>query len=84
MDSEIINEIASTGYAWIRQRKQPLRTEKSSLKTASTGDAWIQQCIQPLWSLKSSMKLHPRVTHGFDSANSRCGMRNLQQNCCHG
>ena len=49
--SEIINETASTGDAWIRHRKQPLGTHKSS------------------------MKLLPRVTHGFDSAISPCGLR---------
>jgi len=31
-DSKIINESASTGDAWIRQRKQPLRPPKSSSK----------------------------------------------------
>jgi hypothetical protein len=30
--SEIINETASTGGAWIRQRKQSLGTQKSSTK----------------------------------------------------
>jgi len=44
--SKIFNEIFSTGDAWIRKRKQPLRHQKSSLKVL------------------------PRVTHGFDSANS--------------
>jgi len=56
-ESEIINENASTGDACIRQRKQPLRLQKSSTK------------------------LLPRVTHGFDSANSPCGLRNHQRNC---
>jgi hypothetical protein len=28
-DSDIINETAATGDAWIRQRKQPLGTQKS-------------------------------------------------------
>ena len=42
-DYDIINEIAATGAAWIRQPIQPLGTEISSTK------------------------LHPRVTHGFDS-----------------
>jgi hypothetical protein len=39
-------------------------------ETASTGDAWIRQRKQPLRPPKSSKKLFPRVTHGFDSANS--------------
>jgi hypothetical protein len=30
--SKIFNEIFSTGDAWIRKRKQPLRHQKSSLK----------------------------------------------------
>jgi len=30
--SEIFNETASTDNAWIRQRKQPMRLEKSSTK----------------------------------------------------
>jgi len=56
---EIFNETVSTGDAWIRQRKQPLRPQKSSPKVL------------------------PRVTHGFDSANSPYGLRNLQRNCFH-
>jgi hypothetical protein len=32
---EIINETASTGDAWIRQRKEPLWAMKSSTKTQS-------------------------------------------------
>ena len=135
--SEIINKIASTGDAWIRQRKEPLWTKKSSTKlltrvthgfnsanspsglrnnhrkqsrcrlrnpqqncchgwcmdstaqktqvaseiineTASTGDAWIRHRNEPLLTQKSSTKLLPMVTHGFDSANSPCGLRNNQ------
>jgi len=126
--SEIINETASTGDACIRQRKHPVRPQKSSTKllplvthafdstnspcglrnlqrnsfhsgrmdstaqtaheaseiineTASTGDACIRQRKQPLRPQKSSTKLLPRVTHAFDSANSPCGLRNLQRNC---
>jgi hypothetical protein len=30
--SKIINETGSTGDAWIRQRKQPLLTQKSATK----------------------------------------------------
>jgi len=56
--SEIITESASTGDAWIRQRKEPMRALQSSSKTES------------LPNQKSSTKLLPRVTHGFDSANS--------------
>jgi len=50
-------------------------------ETVSTGDAWIRQRKQPLLPQKSSMKLFRLVTHGFDSANSPCGFRNLQRNC---
>jgi hypothetical protein len=39
-------------------------------ETAATGDAWIRQRIQALGTEISSTKLHPRVTHGFDSPNS--------------
>jgi len=116
--SEIFNETASTGDAWIRQRKQPKGPQKSSTKlsrwrlenlqrncfhwlrmhsaaqtapaaleifneTASTGHAWIRQRKQPLGPKKSSMKLLQRVTHAFESANSPCGLRNIQRNCFH-
>jgi hypothetical protein len=54
---KIINETASTGDEWIRQRKEHVRRQKSSTK------------------------LLPLVTHGFDSAKSPCGFRNLQRNC---
>jgi hypothetical protein len=48
----------------------------SEIITASayTGDASIRQRQQPLRPQKSSTKLLPRVTHGFDSANSPCGL----------
>jgi len=48
------------------------------METASTGDAWIRQRKQPLWPPKSLSKVLPRVTHGFVSANSPCGFRNLK------
>jgi len=95
IDSKIINESASTGDAWIRQRKQPWDSEILN-ETTSTGDAWVRHHKEPLWphkswtkteslsSQKSLTKLLPRVTHGFDSANSSCGLRNHQRNCCHG
>jgi len=130
-DSKIITETASTGDAWIRQRTQPLPTQKSSTRmlprvthaldsanspcglrnvqrkcfhgwrmhstaqtaraaseifneTASTSDACIRQRKQPLWHQTSSTKMILRVTHGFDSANSPCGLRNLQRKWFHG
>jgi hypothetical protein len=52
-------------------------------ETASTGDKYIQQRKQPLQPQKSSTKLLPLVTHAFDSANSPCGLRNLQRTCFH-
>jgi hypothetical protein len=39
-------------------------------ETASTGDSWIRQRKEPMMPKKSSTKLLPRVTRGFDSANS--------------
>jgi len=39
-------------------------------ETAFTGDAWIRHSKEPMWPQKSSTKVLPRVTHGFDSANS--------------
>jgi hypothetical protein len=71
-ESEIINETASTGDAWIRQHKEPMWALKSSIK------------IQSLQNQKSSTKLLPRVMHGLDCANSTCGLRNLQRNCING
>jgi hypothetical protein len=82
-DSEIINETASTGDACIRPRKQPVRPAEIFNETASTGDACIRQRKEPLRAQKSSMKLLQLVTHAFDSANSPCGLRNLQRNCFH-
>jgi hypothetical protein len=61
-ESEIINETASMGDAWIRQHKEPMWALKSSIK------------IQSLQNQKSSTKLLPRVTHGFDSAKNPCGL----------
>jgi len=81
--SEIFNETASTGDASIRHRKQPLRPQKIINETASTGDAWIRVRKQSMWHQTSSTKMIPRVTHGFDSANSPCDLRNLQRNCFH-
>jgi hypothetical protein len=52
-------------------------------ETVLIGDAWIRQRKQPLLPQKSSPKVLPRVTHGFDSANNPCGIRNLQRNCFH-
>jgi len=52
-------------------------------ETVLTGDAWIRQRKQPLLPQKSSPKVLPRVTHGFDSSNGPCGLRNLQRNGFH-
>jgi len=114
-NAEIINETASTADTWIRQCKQLLWVQKSSTKTeslptqkSSTGDTWIWQCKQPLWvqksskkteslpTPKSSTKLLTRLMHGFESTHSRwqlrnhqrklsrCKLRNHQRNCVQG
>jgi hypothetical protein len=49
-------ETASTGHAWIRQRSQPLLTQKKSMKIESVSTG------------KSSMKQIAKVTLGFISA----------------
>jgi hypothetical protein len=53
-------------------------------ETASTRDPWIRQRKQPLWLQKTSTKLFRLVTHGFNSANSPCGLRNHHRKCFHG
>jgi hypothetical protein len=52
-DSEIVNEKASIGDAWILQRSQPLFTQKKSTKMESVSTG------------KSSKKQLPKVTRGF-------------------
>ena len=52
-------------------------------ETSSTRDPWIRQRKQHLRPQKSSTKLLPLVTHGFDSVNSPCVIRNLHRNCFH-
>jgi len=66
--SEIINENRVAAYLEILN------------ETASMDDAWIWQWKEPLWTQKSSTKLLSRVTHGFNSANSPCGLRNNIKN----
>jgi hypothetical protein len=60
-------ETASTGHAWIRQRSQPLLTQKKSMKTESVSTG------------KSSMKQIAKVTLGFISAPNPFGLRNRQR-----
>jgi hypothetical protein len=48
-----------------------MSTQKSSPKTKS------------MLTHKSSTKMLARVTHGFDSAKSPCGLKNHQRNCFH-
>jgi len=57
----------------------PMASENIN-ETSSTGDEWIRQRKEHVRPQKSSTKLLPLVTHGFDSANSPCGFRNLQRN----
>ena len=49
-------------------------------ETSSTSDEWIRQRKEHLRPQKSSTKLLPLRTHGFDSGNNPCGLRNLQRN----
>jgi len=56
---------------------------KIFIETTSTGDAWIRQRKQTLRPPKSSSTELPRVRRGFDSANSPCGLINLQRNYFH-
>jgi hypothetical protein len=73
--SEIFNETVSTGDAWIRQRKQPLRPQKSSPKVLPRGTHGFEaQTV--LGFQKASTKLLLRVMHGLDISNSPCGHRN--------
>jgi len=94
-DSKIINETASTGDAWIRQRKQPMGLQKSSTKlllgvTHAIDSANIpcglrnHQRNRVTGDSKIINETASMVTHGFDSANSPCGFRNHQRNCFHG
>jgi hypothetical protein len=92
---EIFNETASTGDACIRQRKEPLRLQKSSKKllplvthafdkqTARAALETFNETASTGSVQKPSTKLLPLVTHAFDSAKSPCGFRNLQRNCFH-
>jgi hypothetical protein len=48
-------------------------------ETVWTADAWSRQHKQLLWAQKSSTKLNPWLTHGFDSANSSCGLKKRQR-----
>jgi hypothetical protein len=56
--SEIVNDTDFAGDAWIRQRPQPLLTQKQSPTTES------------LQTQKSSPKRLPNVTCGFESARN--------------
>jgi len=67
--SEIINETASTRDAWIRQRKQPMKPQKSSTKLLRRV-THVFDSAKSLRLQKLSTKLLPLVTNGFHSANS--------------
>jgi len=93
--SEIMNETAFTGDAWIRQRNQPLWPKKTSTKTESLSTQkpstemlpWVTHGFHGANSpcgVKTSTKLLQRVTHGFDSANNPCVLNNYQRNGFHG
>jgi len=68
VDSENVNETTSKRDAWIRQRAQPLFTQKQSMKT------------EPLPSPKSSKKSIPMVTRGFVNATSPVDLEILNDN----
>jgi hypothetical protein len=59
-DWEIVKETTSKGDGWIRQRAQPLLTEKLLMKT------------EPLPSPKLSTKPIPKLTRGFVTTNNTC------------
>ena len=69
---------AVTGDAWIKQPKQPLRSQKSTTNCGrgSRRDSTAQTAPRDSDSIK---ELVSRVTHGFDSPNSPLGIRNHQR-----
>jgi len=64
VDSETINDIASTIVAWIHQRTKFLFTQKSQAKT------------ELLSTQKPSTRLPPQLSPGFVSAHSPCWLGN--------
>ena len=68
-DSDIINETAATGDAWIRQHKQPLGTQISSTKLHPRVTHGFTAQTAPRDS-EIINELLPRMTDGFDSPNS--------------
>jgi hypothetical protein len=73
---------ALVGYEIFKEHSVAAESEIIN-ETASTGDAWIRHSKPSMWPQKSSTKVLPRVTHGFDSANSPCGLRNIHRNFFH-
>ena len=70
--SEIINETASTRDPWIRQRRQPLRPQKSSTQL-------LAHVTHGFDSAKS-----PCGLQNHQQKQSRCRIRNHHRNCFHG
>jgi hypothetical protein len=71
-DSEIINQPASTGDAWIRQRIQALGTLKSSTKRLPRVTNWFDSANTPFGLRNNQWKL------------SHYRLNNHQQNSYHG
>jgi len=70
--SEIFNETASTGDAWIRQRKQPMWLQKSSSKVLPRVTHAFDSANSPFGLRSHYLKL------------SRWRLKNHQRNCFHG
>jgi len=62
-------QTAHVGFEIINKNSVAAESEIIN-ETAFTGDAWIRHSKEPMWPQKSSTKVLPRVTYGFDSANS--------------
>jgi len=77
-DSNIINETAATGEAWIGQSKQPLGTQKSSTNCYHGGRMDLTAQTAPRHSHIINQLL-AQVTQGLDSANSPWELRNHQR-----
>jgi hypothetical protein len=72
IDLEILNKTASTGDAWIRQRKKPLWPQKSSTK------------LLPLVMHGFDSAKSPFGIRNHQRKQSRCLLRNNQRNYFHG
>jgi hypothetical protein len=69
---------ALVGYEIFKEHSVAAESEIIN-ETASTGDACIRHSKQPMWPQKSSTKVLPRVTHGFDIANSPTVLESINE-----